>query len=89
MIKSFRNCKSLIKNAAPPVPIIKNQNKIIVNQTKHPAKNLINTVNNILTTKANPTQIPSNGHPCFKSEKYFCNVEISAKWLKSNLLSIY
>jgi hypothetical protein len=61
----------LIINAAVPTIIIIIQNNIIVNHTKHPAKNLIKTVKKILTKNAKPTQAPSRGQPDFKSEKYF------------------
>lgn len=42
----------------------------IVDQTKHPAQNLIKIVNIIDSIKETPTLPRIRGHPSFKSEKY-------------------
>lgn len=61
----------------------------IVNQTKQPAKNLINTVNKIDMIKENPRQIAKRGHPVLRSEKYSCKLETFIYLLKSNSYIIY
>jgi hypothetical protein len=50
---------------------------IIVNHTKQPEQNLINTVKTIETMKESTTHIISKGHPSFKSAKYYCSTPMS------------